>query len=259
MSNPITVTYSNPRPDSYVNIDVNAFRYTKAADDTGWLRVKLEPGGESAYLCEFVKVAISKEDARTQFAITEGQHKGKQASLTKENAANCLVSTKRGTGAKIVAKIKGREWLVSKPRYEDRLHQLVATLLFDGNSATITLDPDVVYAESNSASPYFNQKRQSKPLPKGTYRIMTPQIPKKPGPTAFYITQPGGYPGLKYHTVWFPIEYVPNHNSNFVHVGNLSEGCVTLYQLEMWNPLYLYRIKNRSDKEGKYVGTVTIE
>lgn len=69
----------------------------------------------------------------------------------------------------------------------------------------------------------------------------------------------GTYPDLKYHTVWFPIEYAATLNSNFVHVGNLSEGCVTMYELPMWNALYSYLIKNRLDKEGLYVGTVTIE
>lgn len=73
------------------------------------------------------------------------------------------------------------------------------------------------------------------------------------------MSRPGGYPGLKYHTVWFPVDYAGNYNSSFVHVGNISEGCVTTYQLEMWNPLYRYLISNRSDPEGMYVGTITIE
>jgi hypothetical protein len=108
-------------------------------------------------------------------------------------------------------------------------------------------------------SPYRGQERQSKPLPKGTYKILAPQSPKLLGFTDNYRTGSGGYPELKFHTVWFPIEYAPTHNSNFVHVRNLSEGCATMYELPMWNPLYLYLIKNRSDQEGKYVGTVTIK
>lgn len=60
-------------------IDVK-IRYTKSSDTTGWLRVKLEPSGESGYLCEFVKVAISEEGARTHFLILEGTNKGLKAS-----------------------------------------------------------------------------------------------------------------------------------------------------------------------------------
>ncbi|MEJ7804691.1 MAG: hypothetical protein WKG03_02055 [Telluria sp.] len=63
----------------------------------------------------------------------------------------------------------------------------------------------------------------------------------------------------KYDTVWFAIEYAKTFNSNFVHVGNLSEGCVTMYELEKWNALYAYLISNRLDTEGKYVGSITIE
>ena len=77
--------------------------------------------------------------------------------------------------------------------------------------------------------------------------------------TNFYVTNPGGYPDLKYHTVWLLIEYAPTQNSNFVHPGHLSEGYVTIHELRMGNPLYQYLISNRMDKEGKYVGTVTIE
>lgn len=258
MSTPIAETRTNTTVGSVHPIKIKIL-YTKSPDTSGWLRVRLEPSGESAFLCEFVKVAISKEDDRTHFVIMEGQHKRKTASLKKENAAKCLVGATRGSGAKIVAKTVGRQWLVSKPRRGEGRNQLVATLSFNGQSATITLDSDVRYKETNPMSTNVGTEQQSKPLPKGTYKIMTPEVPKQANMTEFYIDAPGGYPDLKYHTVWFPVEYAAAHNSNFVHVGNLSEGCVTMYELKMWNPLYAYLISNRSDQEGKYVGTVTIE
>jgi hypothetical protein len=250
---------TNTKPKSVVEVKVKT-RYTKALDTTGWLRIKLEPSGANEYLCEFVKVLITKEDTRTYFTVLDGIHKGKNGSLAKENAAKCLVENPRGTGAKITAKTIGRKKLISVPRGDGlELNQLLATLTFDGKSATITLDSDVDYKESNPMSPNYNKVVHSEPLPKGSYKILAPQSPKKPGATAFYATNPGGYPALKYHTVWFPVEYAPTINSNFVHVGNLSEGCVTMYQLDMWNPLYLYLISHRSDKDGNYVGTLTIE
>ena len=258
MSQPIAVAPTNPRPGSVHPIDVK-IRYTKSADTTGWLRVKLEPSGDSGYLCEFVKVAISDEGERTHFLILEGTNKGLKASLSKANAAKCLIAATRGNGAKLVAKQIGRKWLMSIPHGGDSHNQLMATLSFDGKTATISLDSDVDYPETNVASPDYKKMKHSKPLPKGTYRILAPQNPKSPESTGFYATNPGGYPDLKYDTVWFPIEYAATLNSNFVHVGNISEGCVTMYELSMWNSLYAYLIKNRSDKEGKYVGTVTIE
>lgn len=64
---------------------------------------------------------------------------------------------------------------------------------------------------------------------------------------------------LKYVGVWFPIEYKPTYNSNFIHVGNVSHGCITCYQLDKWNDLYAYLIRHRLDKDGLYVGTLVIE
>ena len=223
------------------------------------LTVKIEPSGTAAYLPEFVKVVISKETDRTFFLIREGRYKGQTASLSKENAPKCLVDVKRGAGAKLIAKMgAGYQVLYSKPKGETN-KQLISTLTFNGMSATITLDSDVDYREDNVASPFFGQMRHSKPLPKGQYRIMAPESAKAKKFTFFYRDHPGGNPDLKYDTVWFPIEYAATSNSNFVHVGNLSEGCVTMYELGKWNALYLYLISNRLDAEGKYVGTISIE
>lgn len=232
-------------------------KYTKSPDSSGWLKVQLEPSAKMVFLPEFVKVSVTKEDKRTHFLILEGDYKGKAASLKIENAAKCLVSASRGSGAKLTVKTIGRKRLFSKPRNES-LNQLVATLFFNGQAAMITLDSDVRFRET-APGPDFGKVKQSQPLPKGTYKILTPQSAHDSENTAFYVTEPGGNPDLKYHTVWFAIEYAATGNSNFVHVGNLSEGCVTIYDLSKWNDVYRYLISNRSDNEGKYVGTVTIE
>lgn len=256
MSPPTTQT--NTTANSVVTVAVKT-RYTKAIDSTGWLHVKLEPSGAAGFLPEFVKVQISKETDRTFFLIREGRYKGQMASLKKENAAKCLVDVKRGTGAKLVATMgKTYQTLFSKPKNETN-KQLISTLAFDGKTATITLDSDVRFKETNKASPFWDQWLQSKPLPKGVYRIMAPESAKDARYTGFYRTEPGGEPDLKYDTVWFAIEYAKTYNSNFVHVGNLSEGCVTMYELGKWNALYHYLISNRLDAEGAYVGSITIK
>lgn len=258
MSPPLAATRTNTTPNSLVTVPVTT-RYTKGIDTTGWLHVKLEPSGEAGYLPEFVKVQISKVADRTFFLIREGRYKGRMASLKTENAAKCLVDVKRGAGAKLVAKMgTGYQKLYSKPKNETN-KQLISTLAFDGKTATITLDSDVRFKETNRASPYWDQWLQSKPLPKGVYKILAPESAKDARFTGFYRSGPGGSPDLKYDTVWFAIEYAKTFNSNFVHVGNLSEGCVTMYELGKWNALYAYLISNRLDAEGKYVGSITIE
>ncbi|MDO8988594.1 MAG: hypothetical protein Q7U91_03080 [Sideroxyarcus sp.] len=257
----------NTRTGSVHNATIET-RYTKSIDESGWLMILLD-GKSKVSVPEFVKVVLMKKrgkngeptkenETRTYFIVQEGRYKGETASLSKENSEKCLIKTTRGKGANITAKIIGRSWEFSQPKKE-KYNQLWATLSFDGKQARITLDSDVPFIETNTNSPYRDQILHSKPLPKGTYKIRAPEAAGREDFTNFYVTGPGGYSGLKYHTVWFLIENATTHNSNFVHVGNVSEGCVTMYQLEMWNVLYRYLISNRMDKEGKYVGTVTIE
>lgn len=266
---------TNPRPGSVHNGQVE-IRYTQSIDETGWLLIRVDGIG-NVVVPEFVKVVLTdKRDSagnRTAdndkyqfFLITEGAYKDKLGSLKTVNAGKCLIKTTRGTGAKLVAKMTGRKWERSAPRRGEELNQLWADMSFDGKKTRVTLDsldsenpPYKTYLEENRASRYYGQLRKAVPLPKGTYKILTPEIAHRRASTEFYRTEPGGYPGLRYDTVWFQIENAATENSNFVHVGNLSEGCVTVYQLEMWSAVYKYLISNRMDKDAKYVGTVTIE
>ncbi|WP_028105011.1 hypothetical protein [Pseudoduganella violaceinigra] len=255
MNQVIARARTNTTTDSVYPVVVTT-KYTKSPDMSGWLKVQREPSGKKVYLPEFVKVSVIKEGTRTHFIILEGEYKGETVSLKSENAAKCLVSASRGSGAKLIAKAKGRERLYSKPK-DETLNQLIGTLNFNGQTAMVTLDSDVMFHDPRLGR--LSKPVHSKPLPKGIYKILTPQHAHDAESTEFYVTEPGGNPDLKYHTVWFAIEYAPTENTNFVHVGNLSEGCVTVYDLTKWNDVYRYLISNRSDKEGKYVGTVTIE
>ncbi|MCE4540659.1 hypothetical protein LXT12_25835 [Pelomonas sp. P7] len=247
------------RPTNRIpNSNQNSFHkilYTKSLDQSGWLAIRIPEG--IVAVPEYLKVSENQtKDGRIYFSILEGRYKGKIASLALENREKCLISAKRGSGAKLIAKILGRQQLKSVARHGEVRNQLVAKLSFDGKIATISLDSDVDFTETNPTSPDYNKTLHSKPLPKGTYKILTPDGAHNARFTNFYVQYQSD---LKYHTVWFPIEYAGNHNSSFVHVGNLSEGCVTIYQFDMWNSVYDYLIKNRMDSNGKYVGTITIE
>jgi hypothetical protein len=238
-------------------------RYTKDIDETGWLAILLE-GGSRVTVPEFVKVELTtgKVDPRTgkpaddrvYFDVLEGRYKGKKASLKKENAAKCLVDVRRGNGATLTVEITGRKKEYSQVRGETR-NQLFAKLSCPGvPGAIISLDSDVDFTD-----PVDGKPKHSKPLAKGTYQIFTPQEAHDRDMTGFYRTSPGGFAGLKYDTVWFQIRNPATSNSNYVHVGNLSEGCITVYELKWWNAIYKYLISNRSDKDGTYVGSVTIK
>lgn len=233
-------------------------KYTRSIDTSGWLKVKLEPSGEFAFVCEYTKVIIQrKQGGRTYFLIKEGRYANQSASLSDANVARCLVSYTRGTGATLTVVKQGRLRERSSIRNIE-WNQLFATLNFNGQTARITIDSDVNYRETNRNSPDFGQIKHSQPLPDGTYRILSPYTAGDPRATGYYRDHPNGYSNLQYDTVWFPIEYAPTYNSNFVHIGHLSEGCITCYEIQKWNDLYQYLITNRSDQDGEYVGTLII-
>lgn len=232
-------------------------RYTRSLDTTGWLLVQLEPSRSRVVVCEYTKVMIQKKTGgRTYFKILEGRYANQNASLSDVNVPKCLVTANRGTGATLNVKILGRKKEFSPIKgYE--YNQLFAELTFSGKKARITLDSDVDYTETDTNNPLYNKVRHSKPLPKGTYNILIPTYPISTDYTSGYRTHSNGFKDLKYDGVWFPVEYAPNYNSNFVHIGNVSHGCVTCYEIQKWNELYDYLIKHRT-ADGKYIGKLII-
>lgn len=49
---------------------------------------------------------------------------------------------------------------------------------------------------------------------------------------------------LQFDQVWFPIKH--GDNSRYVHVGNLSDGCVTVLDLARWADIHEALISHRS-------------
>ena len=70
------------------------------------------------------------------------------------------------------------------------------------------------------------------------------------------------YPGkIKANNVWFPIELAGHvgNSSRYVHIGHLSEGCVTVHDLLGWNSVYDFLISHRiSNTNGKYVAFIEV-
>jgi hypothetical protein len=61
--------------------------------------------------------------------------------------------------------------------------------------------------------------------------------------------------------VWFPIGLsgAPTNSSRYIHVGHLSEGCVTVHDLPKWSALYTYLISHRiPGSTGKQVGWLKV-
>lgn len=96
------------------------------------------------------------------------------------------------------------------------------------------------------------------PIPKGTHAILAPDYSHQAISTAGYAA---ATPGMVGNDVWFPIGLngSADNSSRYVHVGNLSEGCVTVYQLERWTAIYSYPISHRvPNSNGKRIGALVV-
>jgi hypothetical protein len=87
-------------------------KYTRRADDTGWLAVLLYDTATLGFLCEFTAVEITKETAeRTFFRIADGNsdHVGKVASLRKQNATQYLSDIGRADRPSVRVQVRSTE------------------------------------------------------------------------------------------------------------------------------------------------------
>ena len=69
-------------------------------------------------------------------------------------------------------------------------------------------------------------------------------------------------PGMVGNDIWFPIGLNGStvNSSRYIHVGHLSEGCVTTHELKKWTALYNYLISHRvPNSMGKYVGQLKVQ
>lgn len=222
-----------------------ADKYTRRAEPSGWLSVRLVRGDDLVALCEYTKVQVLRESGgRTFFRIADGAISvGSEASLKTENAAKYLVDQGPAGAATVVATYKGAP-VDAYSRFKGTLKQQFANLAFDGKTATVTL---------NSV-----WDGRFTPIPAGTHAILAPDYSHQKISTAPYAA---ATPGMVGNDVWFPIGLngTLQSSSRYVHVGNLSDGCVTMYQLERWTALYEYLISHRvPGSSGLRIGSLVV-
>ncbi|SAK92440.1 hypothetical protein AWB75_06542 [Caballeronia catudaia] len=239
-------TTTNPNPDSrhHVTVDI---RYIRLPEDThGWVDVRLESTGERKSLCEYTKVALVKDEGdRTYFQVLDGGiAKGKVVSMNSKAAKEYLQKTPSTKSTETLRVRYGRMSEENSPFKGRRLQQW-ATLTVGGQDITVTL---------NSA-----WDSTFTPIPPGTYRIMAPDYSHAKTSTEGYRNT---YPGkIKANDVWFPIELQSGagNSSRYVHIGHLSDGCVTVYDIDRWNTVYNFLISHRlPNTDGKYVALLEV-
>jgi hypothetical protein len=220
-------------------------KYTRKAEANGWLTVRLTKTNALTSLPEHTKVEIQCGNAgRTYFKIMDGYiSAGEEASLTSANAATYLSSVAPGGAASISVEYEGEPVEVRSP-FKGVLKQQWLKLRFNGQLARVTLNS--VWNEICT------------PIAVGTHTILAPDYSHAGIDTSGYV---GATPGMVGNNTWFPIgiDNSMQNSSRYVHVGHLSEGCITVYELEKWAALYTYLISHRvPESAGKRIGQVVV-
>lgn len=237
---------NNRAPVGSEHSDNLKIKYTRRAEPSGWLTVRLSGTGLLTSLCEYTKVAVLRVDNdRTYFKIMDGYvSPGKEASLSNANAGFYLSDTGPAGAASIVVEYQGNP-AEEISKFKGKLKQQWATLSFNGKKSRVTLNSD--WGGSFS------------PIPPGTHTILAPDYSHKAISTQGYVQ---ATPGMIGNDVWFPIGLHKSmqNSSRYIHVGHLSDGCVTVYELEKWTALYSYLISHRAPGSvGKIIGQLIVK
>lgn len=225
-------TRSTPAPAVlYVN---------KVASD-GWLQARAEGSGERLSLSKYTRLTnVQTRGGRIYFKAAEGVHQGRTLSLAQANAQEYL-----GNRAPTA---KATQLTVTYGKYEsgwyseargDKLDQQLATLEIDAVVAAVTMNS--VWGTGFT------------PLPPGQYKVLLPDVPHGANMTRPYRRVE---PALVFDQVWFPIQH--GDNSRYVHIGNLSDGCVTVMDFAKWPAIHEALLSHRSP-DGKSVAQLTVK
>ncbi|KIG09429.1 hypothetical protein [Caballeronia concitans] len=230
-------------------------RYVKMpSDQQRWLHVKREKNGQLIALCENTQVTmIRSSDGYTYFKVADGtsDYVGETVCISDGNVDRFLSKTPPSrSSVTLSVKYGKRAHGISAPRGNEDLDQQWGSLTIPGGK-TMTVTLNSVWNGRYS------------PIPAGIHRIMAPDAPHDSSYTKFYVdyAKQHGMGNVIADQVWFPIELAGSrgNSTRYVHIGNLSEGCVTVYALEHWNDVYNFLISHRlPDTRGRYVANLEV-
>jgi hypothetical protein len=215
--------------------------YVNKVGNDGWLQVRHRDSSALVSIPKYTQLdRLESRAGRTLFKVMDGASRGQVVSLADANATEFVGSRAPvQSPAQIVVTYGGYvEGWISEARGGQRLDQQMASLDVGGIRVAVTMNS--VWGGAFT------------PMPTGQYAVLVPDAPHDAGMTRFYRRVA---PGLRYDQVWFPIRY--GDNSRFVHVGNLSEGCVTVLDLARWPDIHEALISHRS-RDGTSVAQLVV-
>ncbi|WP_233862697.1 hypothetical protein [Paraburkholderia adhaesiva] len=250
------------------HVVIGETRYVKLTSfRSKWLTVLLSnegAPGKPVSICEYTKtIIINSQNGYTFFKIADGnsEYVGKVACISDDNVDKYLLKNPPSAAkATLLVQYSNMETRTkSLPRRDpgygghrdEILDQQWGVASIPGNSS-IKVTLNSVWGQKYS------------PIPRGVHRIMAPENPHNSNMTDFYVkyAKDHGVGEVIADQVWFPIELkgTSGNSSRYVHIGNLSEGCVTVYDLNRWSDVYVFLISHRiPETRGKYVGYLEVK
>jgi hypothetical protein len=219
----------------------SSIRYVNLVGVDGWMQARDDATGQLIALPKYTKVRVSAPHlGRVSLRVQEGLHRGRMLSLSESNARLHLGAKAPTLQAARITVVYGRhinDW-VSVARRGQQIDQQMATMSVNGLTVAVTM---------NSV---WNGKFT--PLDPGEYEVLLPDVPHRGNMTTFYRDSE---PSLHHDQVWFPIRH--GNNSRYIHVGNISDGCVTVLDLARWADIHEALISHRAP-DGRSVATLTV-
>lgn len=192
--------------------------YVNRTGDDGWLQVMPAKAGPLAAICKYTKLQVLASTAgRTSLHILDGPLKGQKVSLSDSNV-RVYLGTKAPLQSLAHIEVTYGKYVpgwISVARNNQALDQQMATVKIGSLTVNATMNT--------------NWGVGFTPIPAGSYTVLVPDAPHDKSMTRFYRAVA---PALKSDQVWFPIKY--GDNSRYVHVGNVSDGCTTVLDLDRW-------------------------
>lgn len=213
--------------------------YVNKVGKDGWLQAKSK-SGELVPLFKYLRVGeVTSREGRTYFKVMEGPHQGRVLSLSDLNAKVHLgiKGPKRGP-ARIT---------VTWGKYDERWPSSAWPQALPQQLAKIQIGEISVAATLNTI-----WTRDFYPLPAGIYTVLLPDGPHRQGITERYRN---AEPRLQFDQVWFPILF--DNNTRYLHVGHVSEGCVSVTDLASWSVVHEALLSHRT-ADGRGVGQMVV-
>ena len=251
-----SITNTSHSTVTTINYD-NGVRYVRIEPPgDGWVAGE-NASGKRVSLCEYTKVKLlEKDNGRVYFRLLDGncEEVGNILSMKEKGAVQYLHRGKREAGINIeVIDFEIVDNVRSVQRGNEKLSQRTGVINFSGLSIPVTLST-ITYNPSSALNWRYS------PLPVGIHKLKAPDYPHIGGYSAFYRVNES-IP--QFDLVWFRIEC--DALARYLHMGHVSEGCLTVVNINAWEALYHKIICCRSDGNntdipggGMYIGQITV-